>query len=57
MTRLGDVFADSVFWIALVVRADQYHDRAQQWSQRLGGRIHTSAAVLLEVANALAKPQ
>jgi hypothetical protein len=25
---LGDVFADTVFWIALIVKQDQYHDRA-----------------------------
>ena len=56
MTALRDVFADTVFWIALVVRADQYHSRAQEWSQRIGGRIITTDAVLLEVANSLARP-
>jgi predicted nucleic acid-binding protein len=55
-TPLGDTFADTVFWIALVVRADQYHARAQAWSQRVTGRIITTEAVLTETANALARP-
>jgi predicted nucleic acid-binding protein len=49
---LQDVFADTSFWIALVVKQDQYHDRAQKWSVR----ITTTVAVLLEAANALARP-
>ena len=56
MTTLGDVFADAVFWIALVVRADQHHDRARAWSQRVTGQIVTTDAVLTEAANALARP-
>ncbi|QDU21626.1 type II toxin-antitoxin system VapC family toxin [Urbifossiella limnaea] len=55
-TPLGDVFADTVFWVALVVRADQYHARAQVWSQRVTGRIVTTDAVLTETANTLARP-
>jgi predicted nucleic acid-binding protein len=42
---LRDVFADTAFWIALVVKQDQYHDRAQKWSLQLTGRITTTAAV------------
>ena len=53
---LGDVFADTVFWIALLVRSDQYHARAQAWSQRVTGRMVTTDAVLTETANALARP-
>lgn len=53
---IGDVFADSVFWIAVVVRADQYHLRAQAWSQRIAGRIVTTRPVLLEVAATLSRP-
>jgi predicted nucleic acid-binding protein len=53
---LQDVFADTAFWIALVVKQDQYHDRVQKWSIRIAGRITTTAAVLLETANALARP-
>jgi predicted nucleic acid-binding protein len=51
-----DFFADTVFWIALVVKQDQYHERARQWSLHLTGRIVTTIAVLLETANALARP-
>ncbi len=54
--KLNDVFADTSFWIALVVKQDQYHDRAQAWSQQVAGRIFTSNAVLLETANSLARP-
>jgi predicted nucleic acid-binding protein len=53
---LKDAFADTVFWIALVVKHDQYHERARRWSQRITGRITTTVPVLLETANALARP-
>jgi predicted nucleic acid-binding protein len=53
---LQDVFADTVYWIALVVKQDQYHARAQGWSLRITGRITTTVPVLLETANALARP-
>jgi predicted nucleic acid-binding protein len=53
---LGDVFADTVYWIALVVKQDQYHQRARAWTPHLTGRITTTALVLLETANALARP-
>jgi predicted nucleic acid-binding protein len=53
---LNDIFADTVFWIALVVKQDQHHERARRWSQRITGRITTTVPVLLETANALARP-
>ena len=53
---VGDVFADTAYWIALVVRQDQYHQRVQAWTPRITGRITTTAAVLLETANALSRP-
>lgn len=53
---LGDVFADTTYWIALLVKQDQYHTRAQAWTALITGRITTTAAVLLETANALARP-
>jgi predicted nucleic acid-binding protein len=53
---LQDVFADTSFWIALVVKQDQYHAQAQKWSLRISGRITTTFPVLLETANALARP-
>jgi predicted nucleic acid-binding protein len=52
----GDVFADTVYWIALVVEQDQHHERARAWTLHLTGRITTTALVLLEAANALARP-
>ena len=53
---LQDVFADTAYAIALVIKQDQYHDRAQQWSLRISGRIITTVPVLLETANALSRP-
>jgi uncharacterized protein len=53
---LLDAFADTSFWIALVVKQDQYHDRAQKWSVQITGRITTTIPVVLETANALARP-
>lgn len=52
--ELGDVFADTVFWIALVVRQDAHHRRAQAWVNRIHERIITTTPVLLETASALA---
>lgn len=49
----ANVFADSGFWIALVVRQDQHHGRAQAWALRITGRLTTTWPVLLETANAL----
>ena len=55
-TMLGDVFADTAFWLALVVRQDAYHTRAHFLANRITGRITTTAAVLVETASALARP-
>lgn len=51
-----DVFADTAFWIGVVVKQDQHHERAQKWSLWITGRITTTEAVLLETANALSRP-
>jgi predicted nucleic acid-binding protein len=53
---LRDVFADTSFWIALVVKRDQYYDRANKWADRITGRITTTIPVFLETANTLARP-
>lgn len=53
---LGDVFADTVFWLALVVRQDAYHSRAMDWTKKIRGRIVTTDGVLIETTNALAIP-
>src|SRR5262249_55576382 len=52
----GDVFADTVFWLALVVKQDQYHEQAQDWSRQISKRIITTRAVLLETFNTLSRP-
>ena len=49
---LGDVFADTVYWLALVVRQDAYHARAMEWTKRIGGRILTTDGVLIETTSA-----
>lgn len=53
---LRDAFADTSYWIALVVRQDQSHSRAQQWSLHVTRQIVTTSPVLLETANALSRP-
>jgi predicted nucleic acid-binding protein len=53
---VDNVFADTGFWIGLVVKQDQHHERAQAWVVRIAGRITTTVPVLLETANALARP-
>ena len=30
--EIRDVFADTVFWVALVVKQDQHHYSAETWS-------------------------
>ena len=47
---LNDPFTDTVFWLALVIRQDEHHARAQAWASRITGTITTTAAVLLETA-------
>jgi predicted nucleic acid-binding protein len=56
ISNLEEVFADTSFWVALVVKQDQGHQRAQAWSLRITQRIITSVPVLLETANMLSKP-
>jgi predicted nucleic acid-binding protein len=53
---LADVFADSAYWIALLVKQDQYHQRVQARTPLIAGRITTTIPVLLETANALSRP-
>ena len=55
-SNLEEVFADTSFWVALVIKQDQCHERAQTWSLRITHRIITSVPVLLETANMLSRP-
>lgn len=49
-------FADTAFWIALLIRQDEHHSRAQACARLVSGQITTTTAVLLETGNALSKP-
>jgi predicted nucleic acid-binding protein len=49
-------FADTSFWIALIDQRDFYHSAAIELSRSISGGIVTTQAVLLETANAFAKP-
>lgn len=49
-------FADTSFWVALVDRRDAYHPIASEWAKKISGTLVTSEAVLLETANAFARP-
>jgi hypothetical protein len=42
---LGDVFADTAYWIALVVKQDQYHPSARAWTPHIAGRITTMSVI------------
>jgi predicted nucleic acid-binding protein len=55
IAALADAFADTVFRVALVSRADQYHSRSQAWAGRVTGRMVTTDSVLTETANTLAR--
>jgi hypothetical protein len=48
-------FADTLFWVGLVSRRDQYHARAQAWGRAVR-EVVTTEAVLIETAGSLAKP-
>jgi uncharacterized protein len=47
------VFADTVFFVALLSADDQYHDQAIRLSGTIRSPILTTEFVLLEVANSL----
>ena len=47
------VFADSAYYVALLLQADQRHDRAIDITRNLESPIITTAWVLTEVANGL----
>lgn len=53
--RLGDVFSDTSYWIAVIIEEDVHNAAARLWSTRIFGRIITTVPVLLEVTNALSR--
>lgn len=57
MSRLAPSrFADTVYWVALVVKQDQYHARAVAWGKRPCRQVVTTEPVLIESAARLARP-
>ncbi len=51
------VFADTFYFLALLNRADESHGRCETFAREYRGEVLTSAYVLVEVADGLAKPQ
>ena len=51
------VFADTFYWLALVNPRDPAHARVVQFLTAYKGRVATTEYVLVETADALAKPQ
>lgn len=49
-------FADAFYFLALLNRNDQAHDRAVQAATQLRGRLVTTEFVLLEVGDAFSEP-
>jgi predicted nucleic acid-binding protein len=54
---LTSIFADSGYYVALLLQTDQAHDRAVEITQQLQSPIITTAWVLTEVANTFSAPQ
>jgi len=50
------VFADTVYFLALLNAADQWHSQARALSANPPGPLVTSEFVLLEVGDALSRP-
>jgi predicted nucleic acid-binding protein len=50
------IFVDTLYWIAITSRKDQWHQAAQQASRKLAGcHLVTTEEVLTEVLNAFCK--
>ncbi len=54
---MNEVFVDSFYYLALLNPDDQYHAAALEITRSLSGRHVTSHWVLMEVADALSRPQ
>jgi len=55
---MKEVFADTLYWVALVRPADPWRDAAVNATERLGAiRIVTTEEVLTEALNALGSPR
>lgn len=51
------VFADTVYFLALLSPADQFHSRARELSQQPDRSLVTTEFVLMEVGDALSRPE
>jgi uncharacterized protein len=51
------VFADTLFFVALINRRDSLHTKALDWATRQRPRVVTTEFVLLEVANFFKHPK
>ncbi len=47
------VFADTSYYVALLSKADEWHQRAVEWSEKLLGRQVVTEYVLVELGSAL----
>ncbi len=51
------VFADTFYFLAILNRSDEAHDRCNRFVNTFRGRILTTDYILLELADALASPK
>lgn len=51
------VFADTVYFLALLNPADQFHRQARALSQQLPGPLLTTEFILTEVGDGLSRPE
>ena len=49
------VFGDAFFYVALINRKDEHHERVMEWARGFTGEIVTTQWVLTEVADAFAE--
>ena len=49
------VFGDAFFYVALINRNDEHHERVMEWARGFAGEIVTTQWVLTEVADAFAE--
>ena len=54
---MKSVFADTVYFLALLNPADQFHRQARGLSAQRGGSLLTSEFVLMEVGDGLSRPE
>jgi predicted nucleic acid-binding protein len=53
---MNEVFADSFYYLALLIDRDEFHEKAVRYSMESERPMVTTAWVLVEVADAMAEP-